>query len=363
MKIVADENIPFLKGVLEPYSDVLYRKGESISQGDIMDADAMIVRTRTKCSGELLENTEVKFIATATIGTDHIDLDFCREHGITVAVASGSNAWGVVQYVISAINFARPFRESPPRELTAGVIGAGNVGERVAYTLGKLGYRVMRCDPPLKEKISAGRFPLVLGPSPVDRRGLTPEDYYGIEEVISSSDILTLHLPLERETKGYIGENYISMLRKGALFINTSRGEVVDEGSLIRHTGEPGKMVLDVWSGEPLINKKLLRLTDIATPHIAGYSLEGKINATVMSVKALADFFSIEPLKDFKIEIPVFDYTPYGENFLDKISDALKNTFDIVAEDFKLKRNPELFEKLRGGYHLRREIPKELFES
>ncbi|MCK9304473.1 MAG: 4-phosphoerythronate dehydrogenase [Bacteroidales bacterium] len=362
MKIVADNNIPFLKGVFEPYAEVAYKQGESISRRDLITTDALIVRTRTKCSRELLEDTGIKFIATATIGTDHIDMDFCRNQGVEVVSAAGSNAWGVVQYVISAINLLRPFRKFRPQKMVAGVIGAGNVGERVAYTLGKLGYRVLRCDPPVRQMIADGVHPPVLGPSPVDRGYLTSMDYCEIEDLLSSSDIVTVHLPLQKDTRGYIGDDYISLLKSDALFINTSRGEVVDEDSLILRREHFDRLVLDVWSGEPSINTKLLKLADIATTHIAGYSLEGKVNATQMSVRALAAFFSIKPLMDFSIKTTDFDFVPSGRDKYETLSSLINQTFDMPGEDKKLREKPSSFEKLRSEYSYRREIPKIMYD-
>ncbi len=361
MKIIADENIPFLKGVLEPYADVIYKRGESIAKEDILNADALIIRTRTKCDSNLLDGTSVRFIATATIGSDHIDLNYCRENFVTIAVASGCNAWGVVQYVLGVINLLKPMDENIPNELTAGIIGAGNVGERLAYILEKFGYRVLRCDPPVKNKISLGEFPPVLGPSPVDRTKLTADNFYDIEEVFKLSDIISVHLPLQADTKNYIGYRFLGLAKGKTLFINSSRGEVIDEDSFISNRKNIDKLVLDVWDSEPVINKKLLSITDIATPHIAGYSLEGKINATVMSVRALASYFGIEALKDFSIDPPEYPCRPKTYKGYQSLQVILEESFPVMKEDKKLREDPDSFEKQRSNYILRREIPKEVY--
>jgi len=361
MKIIADENIPFLKGVLEPFADVIYMRGEGITKRDILDADAMIIRTRTKCNRNLLDGTSVKFIATATIGSDHIDMNYCRENSVNVAVASGCNAWGVVQYVLAVINLLKPMETNTPDGLTAGIIGAGNVGERVAFILEQLGYRVLRCDPPVKNKISLGEFPPVLGPSPVDRTKLSTPNFYDIDEVFERSDIISVHLPLQADTNKYIGERFFGLIKNKPLFINTSRGDVIDEDSLFSNRKKIDKLVLDVWSSEPVINKKLLSLTDIATPHIAGYSLEGKINATVMSVRAIASYFGIEALKDFSINPPEFPSLPMEDRSHPGLTKILSDSFPVMKEDKKMREDPDSFEKQRSSYILRREIPQEVY--
>jgi erythronate-4-phosphate dehydrogenase len=361
MKIIADVKIPFLRGVFEPYADVVYKNGEDITREDLLLADVLVVRTRTKCDRSLLHGTKVKFIASATIGLDHIDTLYCERNGIKIVNAAGCNAWAVVHYILGAINLCFPWWHFESQPGRVGIIGAGNVGERVASTLELLGVTVLRCDPPVRDKISKGIIPTVQGPSPVSREKLRAEDYYDIYQVCSQSDIVSLHLPLQRDTAGIIDGSLLKSLKRGAMLVNTSRGEILDEQALTGNRNMVGKLVLDVWKDEPQINRELLAMCDIATPHIAGYSLEGKINATAMTVRAVADYLSIEELSGFSVDIPPFTFGLEGEDRYKVLSGLLGSTFLVEELDRRLKDSPGSFERIRSEYHLRREIPPGLY--
>ncbi|MCI1779852.1 MAG: NAD(P)-binding domain-containing protein, partial [Bacteroidales bacterium] len=225
MRIVIDKDIPFITGVFEPFAEVSYIKGGEISSGDVKEADAMIIRTRTKCVPALLEGSSIKLIATATIGCDHIDMDYCERKGIKVVNAAGCNSGGVLQYVFTAL-FAVAYGRSlplyygtaPGRKSVIGIIGVGHVGSRVADFAEYLGFKVLRNDP-LKEReqtlaFNAGKLKL--------------EDfktYYSLEYLLANSDIVTIHVPLTSKTRGMVDEGFMSGLKDGAILINTSRGE------------------------------------------------------------------------------------------------------------------------------------------
>ncbi len=270
MKIVADNAIPFLKGVLEPYARVEYLPGKTIATADVRDADALIVRTRTRCDAALLEGSSVKLIATATIGFDHIDTEYCRRHGIEVATAAGCNARGVLQYVAAALVRLSRVQAWEPADKTLGIVGVGHVGSLVEAYARTWGFRVVACDPPREEREHGGFLPL--------------------EEVACQADILTFHTPLDDTTRHMAGAKLFERMKPGSILINTSRGEVVD-GQALRESGL--QYVLDVWEHEPDLDPLLLRDALLATPHIAGYSAQGKANATALSVRTIGRYFGL----------------------------------------------------------------------
>lgn len=341
MKVVADVDIPFLKGVLEPYAEVVYKKGLDIVREDILDADALLIRTRTRCDASLLDGTRVSLITTATIGTDHIDLDYCREHGIGVANASGCNAGGVMQYVFSALYGVAARKGIKIAGSTIGIIGVGNVGRKIEGMAGYLGFNVLRCDPPRAQKEG-------------------PEGFCSLEYLIENSDIITLHVPLDEMTRGMANDAFFTLMKPGAIFINASRGEVVNEEALIAASPKLGAVVIDTWNNEPDVNQALIDVADIATPHIAGYSFQGKLNGTSLAVRAVAEHFGIEDLKDF---FPVDEFSDHQPLLLDlkgknqgEVAAVFQYNYPIFTDDFRFRMEPHKFEKLRSEYQYRREI-------
>ncbi|MBR2064985.1 MAG: 4-phosphoerythronate dehydrogenase [Bacteroidales bacterium] len=341
MKVVADVDIPFLKGVLEPYAEVVYKKGLEISHDDIIDADALLIRTRTRCDESLLDETKVSLITTATIGTDHIDLDYCREHGIEVANASGCNAGGVMQYVFSALYGVAARKGIKIAGSTIGIIGVGNVGRRIEGMAEYLGFNVLRCDPPRAQKEG-------------------PEGFCSLEHLLTESDIVTLHVPLDEMTRGMASDAFFTLMKPGAIFINASRGEVVNEDALIEASPKLGAIVIDTWNNEPDVNQELIDAADIATPHIAGYSFQGKLNGTSFAVRAVAEHFGIEELKDFFPVYELSDHQPLHLDLKDKnqgeIAAVFQYNYPIFTDDFRFRMEPHKFEKLRSEYQYRREI-------
>ena len=349
MKIIADDKIPFLKGALEPFADVEYYPGKSITRDVVKDADALIIRTRTHCNKELLEGSKVKFIASATIGFDHIDVEYCDASHIVWTNAPGCNSASVQQYIGSAlVELARKHKFSL-RDRTLGVIGVGNVGKKVVKIAEFLGMRVLLNDPPRL-------------------RNEGPCQFISLEGILREADIITFHVPLNREgvdkTYHMADKNFFERVLPGTIIMNSSRGEVVDN-AVLREALETGKIagaVLDVWENEPEIDRELLKLVDIATPHIAGYSADGKANGTTMSVKSLSSFFNlgIDDWEPEEIPLPANTVIPVdgdGKENQQVLEEAISATYNILDDDKRLRASVETFEKQRGNYPLRREYP------
>ena len=341
MKIVADADIPFLEGVFEPYADMMYKKGDQIVRDDLMDADVLIVRTRTQCNADLLEGTPVKMVTTATIGMDHIDLEYCQSRGIKVANAAGCNAGGVMQYVFSAVYGVAARKGIKLDEAKFGIVGVGNVGTKVEELARYLGFEVLRCDPP--RAAAEGE-----------------EGFCSLEYLLENSDIVTMHVPLDETTRGMADETFFALMKPGAIFINAARGEVINESALIAASPKLGAVVIDTWCNEPRINQDLLEVADIATPHIAGYSYQGKENATIMAVRAVARHLGFKALKYYR---PRYDEEGHEPVKLDlkgkthgEIAAVFQYNYPIFTDDFRLRMNPEGFEKLRAEYQYHREI-------
>jgi len=334
MKIVADENIPLLKGVLEPFSEVVYAAGKNINASLVRNADVLLIRTRTKCDKELLANSAIKFIATATIGTDHIDLDFCAQNNIAVVSASGCNAPAVAQYVITALLALSERKKKDLRNCTLGIIGVGNVGSLVYKSAQTLGIRVLLNDPPRAARENNSEF-------------------ISLEKLLNQSDIVTLHVPLTKETESIVNHSFLEKMKQSAWLINTSRGEVINETALLQQRAKLDALILDVWRNEPQINQALLAATDIATPHIAGYSIQGKCKATTMIVQAFAEFFNIESIKNFVAQTEVKKRIIDLSGDFNTLQEAVFKAYSIFEDDELLRQQPQNFEQIRNQYNLR----------
>ncbi len=331
MKIIIDSAIPFIEGVFEPYAEVLYLSSDKITRDRVLDADALVIRTRTKCSAELLSGSKVRFIATATIGYDHIDLEYCREQNIVVTNAAGCNAKGVLQWFAAALVTLLRHQCTTPKGLKLGIVGVGNVGRLIEEHARYWGFEVLCCDPPRAE-----------------REG--DKSFYSLEELLPQVDILTLHTPLNETTRGLINMESIKLLPPHATIINSSRGEVLSNDAL--HSAPTHPLLLDVWEHEPHLDAAILDRALISTPHIAGYSLQGKANATAMSVRSLAELFNL-PLTEWypegvaPSEIKHIDW--------DELTHSIAKAYDIESESHMLKSSPEKFEELRTEYTFRSE--------
>lgn len=350
MKIVADNKIPFLAGALEPYADVIYLPGSETTPQIVADADAVITRTRTICNEGLLKGSRVKMIATATIGFDHIDTAWCNANGIEWTNAPGCNSWSVQQYIASLLaNLAQTFGFDCKNK-TLGVIGVGNVGSKVAHIAELLGFKVLLNDPPRAAKEG--------------QRGFT-----SLDTLLEKSDIITCHVPLQKDgpyaTYHMFDKERIAKLRKDQFLVNSSRGPVVDNAALkdaLKAKSIAGAS-LDVWENEPNIDTELMDLLFTATPHIAGYSLDGKANGTTMSVQAIARKFNL-PCKDWHVtDIPLpaqdvcFTIDVTGKTAAEIIQEAILYTYDIKNDDKRLRASVSTFEKQRSDYPVRREFP------
>jgi erythronate-4-phosphate dehydrogenase len=345
MKIVIDIDIPYIKGVFEPFfGEVLYKRGVDIKPVDVKEADALIIRTRTICNKELLVDSKLKVIATATIGTDHIDIDLCKSKGIKVFSSPGCNAGGVLQWVLSAL-----FELSNDTELNKrilGVIGVGRIGKLLVNAAKALGLSVLQCDPP-RERIEGGKH------------------FVSFKTLAQECDILSFHVPLT-----YIGkdatyrmgnENFFGSIKPNAWIINSARGGVLDEKVMLNFTSRINlKIAFDVWENEPHISTSVLKNVIIGTPHIAGYSKEGKFRATVMVVNAVSDFFSINlknwyptpnPLEQ-KIHLDISDLI---DNKTINYKKLFQRIYPIRNDDKALRDNPGHFEELRNNYNQRNE--------
>ena len=338
IRIVADSNIPFLEGVFEPYADISYIDGKDITREDITNADVMIIRTRTRCNRELLHGTKVSLIATATIGTDHIDIQYCRDNGIRVYNAQGCNAGGVMQYVFSALYGTASRNAIKLDGATLGIIGVGNVGKKVEHMARYLGFNVLKCDPPRAAKEG-------------------PEEFVSMEYLLASSNIVTMHTPLDESTFKMADRDFFSLMKPGTFFINASRGEVVDEQALIEAIPKLGPVIIDTWNNEPDVNKELIEMVDIATPHIAGYSFQGKQNGTASAVRAVArqfDILGLYPTNDLPEHQPIrLDLKGKNQG---EITAVFQYNYPIFTDDFMFRMDPDNFERMRSEYQYRREI-------
>ena len=329
MKVVIDSAIPFLRGLFEPYADVVYLEGAKFSREVVADADALIIRTRTRCNKALLEGSKVSIIATATIGFDHIDLDYCQARNIVVATSAGCNARGVLQWVSSLLALLAKRDKFRPEERTIGIVGVGNVGSLIKEYAEAWGFRTICSDPPRKEREGG--------------------DFVSLEEVLRQADIVTLHTPLDTTTFHLINPDNISLLRSGAVLINASRGEVLETAATKR---KELTYAIDVWENEPHIDRALLDKAIVTTPHIAGYSLQGKANASAMAVHAVARHLGL-PLTDWYPE-GVSPSAPRPISWVE-MCDTIEQHCDLLTESKSLRSAPEAFESLRNNYQYREE--------
>lgn len=341
LKIVADKAIPFLEGVFDPYADMTFLPGDKIGPEDVRDADVLMVRTRTKCNADLLEGSKVKFIATATIGTDHIDFPYCDSKGIVVRNAPGCNAGGVMEYVFSALYGLASRKSISLQGDTIGIIGVGHVGSLIERMGRALGFKILKCDPPRAE--AEGSF-----------------GFCDLEYLLQNSQIVTLHVPLDETTRGMANSEFFSLMQPGAFFINAARGEVVCDDALKAAIPKLGPVIIDTWNHEPDIDLDLMDKVAIATPHIAGYSYQGKQNGTAAAVRAVAHYFGITELYEFfpKTDLPENEAVKLDLKGLNQgeIASVLQYNYPIFTDDFMLRLNPENFDKLRSEYNYRREV-------
>lgn len=350
IKIIADDKIPFLKGVLEPFASIQYLNYTQINNEVLKDVDALLIRTRTKCNADLLDDTNVKFIATATIGFDHIDTKFCEEKNIKWINAPGCNSGSVMQYFASALLNLAEKKNILLREKTLGIIGVGNVGSKIEKFARTIGMNVLLNDPPRERMEGSQKF-------------------VSLDYLIQNSDIITFHVPLNKDgidkTFHLADESFFEKFTSQKILINTSRGEVIKTEALKNAVKQKkiSSLILDVWENEPQIDNELLNFTDIATPHIAGYSVDGKANGTAVCVNELNKFFNLGLNANwYPIEIPLpnnsFQITVDCKNksFQQINFELVNHTYEIFDDDSRLRNSIDTFEQQRANYPVRREF-------
>ena len=346
MKIVADENLAFTEYFFAEFGDIHQAAGRSLSHDDVKDAEALLVRSVTKVNAQLIENTPLKFVGSATIGTDHLDISAIEAQQIAWSNAAVCNAQAVAEYVITALLKLNPTLLSQNNQFTLGIIGLGNVGSRLAYMAKLLGWNVIAYDP----------F--------VQHHDIQQVE---LEQLLKNSDAITTHVPLtksgEYPTYHLINEHALSLMKSNAILINSARGPVVSETALIADIQKNKRqVVLDVFEHEPEISQQLLDLVTIVTPHIAGYSLEGKARGTQMIYEAFCKTFDYPAHKKFESQLPACDQYFYGNSIKQTLKEHLTDIYDISRDDQNLraclkdgKVDQKAFDYLRKTYPLRRE--------
>lgn len=361
LKIVADQNIPCADEAFGSLGEVTTKQGHQIGTGDVTNADVLLVRSVTPVTPELLHGSLVRFVGSATIGTDHVHQDFLKEENIAFAHAPGSNADSVADYVVAALLVLAKRRQVRLSDRTVGVVGCGNIGGRLARRLSALGLEVLRNDPPRAEM--EGR----------------PHEFVSLDEILQTADVLTLHVPLTIEgrhpTRHLIGEKELQHVREGTWLLNTSRGPVIDPGPLRKATeeGRLGGLVLDVWPNEPTPDPALVEAADIATPHIAGYAYDGKVRGTWMLYEALCGHLGVEPTWD--PETVLVPDTPDALRCVppdprlpatDALHRLARQAYEVTEDDARLRsaleaapeERAEAFRRLRTTYPRRREFQR-----
>ncbi|MBN2302585.1 MAG: 4-phosphoerythronate dehydrogenase PdxB [Lentisphaerae bacterium] len=349
MKIVCATNMPYAREAFTTLGDVKVIEGRRISADDVRDADILAIRSTTDVNRQLLEGSRVKFVGTATIGIDHLDIDYMEKNGIAWCYSPGCNANSVSEYVTAALLFLADRYNLVLAGKTIGVIGVGNVGRRVVEKAQALGLHVLQNDPPRQRTEGGNQF-------------------VNLETVLKESDILTLHVPLTNDgqdpTRHMVDASFLEKAKNGCILINAARGAVVDTNALIGALGN-GKIshtIIDTWEGEPQYRSDLLEVADIGTPHIAGHSFEGKVAGTVMVFRAACKFIGTdsewspdnllpEPLVP-KLTINVSSYKR-REQLLHAL---VKAVYDIKADDSRFRAGNEEFDSLRRNYPIRREF-------
>lgn len=328
LHIIVERNVRFVEGLLEQFGTVKYLAPEEISAERVQKADALFIRTRNRCDAALLDGSQCRFIGTATIGTDHIDLPYCASRGITAVNAPGCNAPAVAQYVMASI---LAIANRPIEQYTISIIGVGHVGSIVERWARRMGMEALVNDPP-RQAAEGG------------------DNWSTLDEIAERADIITVHTPLDATTRHLLDDAYISTFRRSPIVINAARGPIADTDALIRgiDSGKIHHLVIDCWENEPDISRELLRRATIATPHIAGYSLEGKIRAARMVLDEFSRTFSLP-----HIEMP--QSAPAGA--ASKVSPAaIARSYHPEDDTARLKDAPETFETLRNTYALRHEV-------
>lgn len=355
MRIIADGNIPFVAECFSSIGEVEVAQGREITPSVVADADVLLVRSVTPVDAGLLADSKVRFVATATIGFEHIDTEYLLQNNIGFASAPGSNANSVAEYIVAALLSVAEKNKIQLAGKSIAIVGVGNVGSRVEKKVRALGMKVYLNDPPLQRQNGAPK-------------------YLPIEKLFDC-DFMTLHTPLTFEgidkTFHLADEKFFKSLKTGCVFLNTARGPVVDTAALKTaiKSGKLGAVVLDVWENEPNIDAKFLEMVDIGTPHIAGYSLDGKIAGMIMIYKATCEYFGLEAKLDTgsflpEAVVPRLEVNPKVGTEQDVLRETVGKIYDIKKDDSNLRwllnrpagKRGAFFDKLRKDYPVRREF-------
>jgi len=346
MKIIADGNIPFVEEAFAEFGEVTVVPGRSISRDMLLDASILLVRSITAVDRALLNDTSIKFVATATIGVDHIDIPYLTSNSIGFASAPGSNAQSVAEYIGTALAHLSHTLGFELDQKVLGIIGVGNVGSRVVKVAQALGMTCLLNDPPKQRVAHDG-------------------GYVSLDEVLEKSDIVTLHVPLIEsgvdKTAHMVNDDFINKMKPGAILINSSRGKVVDEQAVHNNRAKLNALVLDVWAHEPSISCETLDLATIATPHIAGYSFDGKVRGTEMIYEAACVFFRKEKTWNGQVHLGIKpEKTIDVRSSAAPVFEALREAYPIMSDDTRLRKIKD--EQNRGAYFdaLRKNYPRRL---
>ncbi|RRZ94707.1 4-phosphoerythronate dehydrogenase PdxB [Erwinia sp. 198] len=348
MKILVDENMPYARELFSRTGDVVAVPGRPVPQAELDDADGLMVRSVTKVNAELLNGKPVKFVGTATAGTDHIDEAFLQQQEIAFSAAPGCNAIAVVEYVFSALLLLAERDGFALKDRTVGIVGVGNVGGRLQARLAALGIRTLLCDPPRADRGDEG-------------------DFLPLSQLVAEADILTFHTPLFKQgaykTLHLADEALLRALKPNAILINACRGPVVDNQALLKvlATRRDLSVVLDVWEPEPELSLPLLEKVDIATAHIAGYTLEGKARGTTQVFEAWTQFLGNPQQVALETLLPAPEFGQIalrGELDQPTLKRLVHLVYDVRRDDAPLRKVaavPGEFDRLRKNYLERRE--------
>ena len=354
MNIIMDENVLLGKEAFSSIGEILSVPGRAITPEVVKNADILIVRSVTKVNEELLENSGIEFVGSATAGIDHVDIEYLKSRNIGFASAPGSNSNSVAEYIIAGLLQLDRKGKLSLEKISLGVVGVGNVGGKVVKKARGLGIKVLQNDPPLKRE--------------------TKDEVFRELDELMNCDVITLHVPLLYEgtdkTFNLFDESRINKMKRGSILVNSSRGKVVEQSALksALEKGHLSGAILDVWEKEPDIDKEMLELVDIGTSHIAGYSYDGKVKGTRMVFDAICDFFSLNKKWNVKLPSPGVPYLEVKvdefENFAEILADVVFKVYDIRKDDEKLrgilnlegKEKKEFFDALRANYRRRREF-------
>jgi erythronate-4-phosphate dehydrogenase len=356
MKIICASSIPFAREVFGPLGELQIIDPHQITPSAVKNADILIARSTLPVNAALLEGSKVKFVGTCTIGYDHVDTGYLEKNGITWTAAPGCNANSVAEYIVAALLHIARRNGFQLRDKTIGIIGVGNVGGLVLKKAEALKMRALLNDPPLYEQTG-------------------DSVYHPLDEVLAKSDIVTLHIPLT-ETGSYptfhlAGRDFFSRLKPGCIFINSARGPVMDSEIFLkaRAQGVVAHAVIDCWEGEPAFRPEVMNAVDIATPHIAGYSFEGRAMGTVQVYHKLCKFLGIKPELSLDAllpppPVPVINFDASGMSEEEALANIVGQVYDIAADDRRFREiasadsaaRAENFELLRKNYPMRREF-------